>query len=130
MIYTPTAFGLVDENLIDEFINLSEDIAGDLMKILPQRSIVQYVIYGEPVNSEAGVKERNSHAAVLTIEGGNLYLLDASRNEPVNLSEDDTEMGEWIGEMQYLAIFEVEPQNYTPKFITSIADAFERIYSG
>jgi hypothetical protein len=40
VIYTPTPFGLIDEHLIDEFVNLSDDIAEDLIKILPPRSIV------------------------------------------------------------------------------------------
>lgn len=128
--YSPKTHSIIEQFAISDLIRLSGSPGDDLYALCPSRCIIQYVCNSVPATALNPCPPRQSHAACLVHQGKKLYLLDASESKPRLLSGPNGYAKKWLADIEYIAIFEMIPTQYSKSVIDSLADVFERIYRG
>jgi hypothetical protein len=92
--------------------------------------LIQYVGLSTEIFGEVDNKRIYSHAACLVKHNGELYLLDASEDGPMNLTKNNELAKEWLLDVQYMIMFQFAKKFNHENTINPLADVFDRIYAG
>jgi hypothetical protein len=92
--------------------------------------LIQYVGLSTEIFGEVENKKIYSHAACLVKHNGELFLLDASEDGPMNLTKNNELAKEWLLDVQYMIMFQFAKKFNHENTINPLADVFDRIYAG